>query len=160
MKKIIALSAAIIVLLSMTITVNAAETMYVVNCNQCVSLREYPSTSAYKITDVPLYSTVTSIGWQNGFNQVIYNGNVGWILSDYIDGGCEPQIVTYKGKVINCNEYITMRTSASTSGSVITTIPVGATVYKTWVRYGDFMEVSYNGYLGWVLAHYISEANY
>lgn len=146
MKKII-MFFVVIMLFSMTVSVSATETMYVVNCNQCVSLREYPNVSAYKITDVPLYSTVTSIGWQNGFNQVIYNGKVGWILSDYVDSGCEPQIVTYKGKVINCNEYITMRTSASTSGSVITTIPVGATVYKTWVHYGDFMEVSYNGYL-------------
>ena len=131
--------------------------LYVCNCREAITLRTAPSTSAARITDIPLFSTVYNLGYENGFYKVRYNGKVGWVLASYIDdSGLEPQVATYPTYVINCNEYISLRSAASTSADVITRIPLGATVHKTIANpVNGFELVSYNGYLGWAMSYYL-----
>ncbi len=69
----------------------------VVNCNEWISLREYPSTSAARLAKVPLGARVEiTVGTgetsaydspQNGFYYTKYNGIWGWCLQQYISRG-------------------------------------------------------------------------
>ena len=137
-----------------------ADSMVVVNCNEWVSLRSYPSTSAERLTTVPLGARVESIGWQNGFNQVIYNGLVGWILTSYLayDSYVYPNYYYSGGDimyVVNCNEWVSLRSYPSVSAPRLDTVPLGAQVESIGWQNG-FNQVIYNGQVGWVLTSYLS----
>jgi len=130
--------------------------LYVVDCQQSITLREEPSTSAKEIVQIPLYSAVTYLEMApNGFYYVSYNGLTGYALASYLDT-YEPQIATgIICKVVNCNEYITLRTSPSTNADAILTIPLGATVDYIEAAVNDFYMISYNGQNGYALARYL-----
>ena len=67
----------------------------VVNCNEWISLREYPSTSARRLAKVPLGAIVKIYRGAgehygspyNGFYQTYYNGQWGWCLQEYLRVG-------------------------------------------------------------------------
>ena len=68
----------------------------VVNCNEWISLREYPSTDAPRLTKIPLGATVKIYRGQlgehnsspeNGFYRTEYAGMHGWCLMEYISVG-------------------------------------------------------------------------
>ena len=70
-------------------TGSAAQTsgvlMQVVNCNEWISLRTAPSTSAERITTIPLGASVTWLdSAPGGFCLVEYQGNTGFVLSQYL----------------------------------------------------------------------------
>lgn len=66
----------------------------VVNCNEWISLREYPSTSAPRLARIPLGAVVKIFKYNamdrahpspyNGFYSTNYNGMRGWCLMDYL----------------------------------------------------------------------------
>lgn len=61
------------------------DTMYVVNCNESITLRKSDSTSAGEICQIPLGSAVSYIGKAgNGFYKIIYNGHTGYALASYL----------------------------------------------------------------------------
>lgn len=62
----------------------------------------------------------------------------------------------YWGVVVNCNEWITLRSEPSTSAAAITRIPLGARVmiFDEPPRNG-FYAVKYNGMNGFALVQYI-----
>lgn len=65
-------------------------TLRVVNCNEWISLRSAPDTSATRLATVPLGATLSYVGDAgNGFYEVVYQGMGGYALSDYLifDGG-------------------------------------------------------------------------
>ena len=88
----------------------------------------------------------------NGFYQVIYNGQTGYALASYLSetpGSAVAGEAAYDTMyVVNCNEFITLRTSDSTSAGEICKIPLGAAV--------RFYKITYNGYTGYALASYLS----
>ena len=62
-----------------------AVVMQVVNCNEWISLRTMPSTSADTISRIPLGEQVIWIrAAENGFYQVNYQGNTGYALAEYL----------------------------------------------------------------------------
>ena len=65
---------------------------------------------------------------------------------------------SYKARVINCNEWISLRRAPSSDSDRITTIPLGAivTVYDgpVWGING-FYPVEYNGFKGYCLKEYL-----
>lgn len=66
---------------------NQAEAWWglVVNCNEWISLREYPSTEAYRLTTIPLHEWVWIRGSAgNGFYSAEYAGMRGYVLQAYI----------------------------------------------------------------------------
>ncbi len=132
------------------------ENMWVAGCNESITLRTSPSKSASEITQIPLYAGVIKLeNAANGFAKVVYNGWTGYVLSEYLTS-YEPQ--TYTGRslmVVNCNEYITLRTSPYTSAGEITRIPLGAEVDYIEAK-RDFYLVSYNGQIGYALQSYLT----
>ncbi|MBR1647690.1 MAG: SH3 domain-containing protein [Selenomonadaceae bacterium] len=99
MKKFLALVAALTIIIGAS-TVQANSGVWcratVVNCNEWISLRHYPSTEAPRLTTIPLGATVKIYQGQlgensssptNGFYWTQYNGMQGWCLKEYIRVG-------------------------------------------------------------------------
>lgn len=62
------------------------KTMVIANCDEWVSLRESASTGAQRLAEVPLGAVVTDCEWaESGFYRCTYQGQTGYILSDYLD---------------------------------------------------------------------------
>ena len=59
--------------------------------------------------------------------------------------------------VVRCNEFITLRSSPSTSASEITKIPLGSSVGYIEEAGNDFYKIQYNGNIGYALASYLSD---
>lgn len=61
-------------------------TMYVVNCEESITLRTSPSTSAGEICQIPLGAVVSYIEpAANGFYKISYLGNTGFALASYLE---------------------------------------------------------------------------
>ena len=83
MKRIITLTLVFLFLLT---TAALADNMFVVNCEEWVSLRKSPSTSAERLMKVPLDATVTDCEWVDGkFTRCTYEGVTGYILDKYLE---------------------------------------------------------------------------
>lgn len=137
------------------------ETCFVVNCKESITLRKSPSTKAEECCQIPLGAAVSYVGTaENGFYQVIYNGQTGYALASYLsfenEQDSQQQGTTYM-EVVNCKESITLRKTPSTRGEEFCQIPLGAMVeYKGTAENGFYMVV-YNGYTGYALASYLTE---
>ncbi len=137
------------------------DTYYVVNCKQSITLRTSPSTSAGEITQIPLGQAVGYIeNAGNGFYKINYDGVIGYSLASYLSPVKESTSKTYNSsttvaKVVNANEYITLRSSPSTSASEITKIPAGAYVTYLGVSSNGFYKIQYNGMIGYGLQSYL-----
>ena len=78
-------------------------------------------------------------------------------MSLVIIGDQNNQAEAYWGVVVNCNEWITLRSYPSTEAASLDRIPLGEWV---WINRGyyrnGFYSAEYNGQHGYVLAHYIN----
>lgn len=133
--------------------------LYVVNCDQSISLRSEPLTSAPEIMQIALGVKVGYIdSAENGFYKVSVNGTVGYALASYLSGS--PQAVAENVKyymyVVNCNESITLRSAASTSSASMGQIPYGAAVGIISDSQNGFYKVKYNGLIGYASASYLA----
>lgn len=130
--------------------------LYVTGCDVSITLRTAPSTTAAEITQIPAYASVSFINSaENGFSQVTYNGQTGYVLSAYLDV-YEPQVYTgMKCTVVNCKTSITLRTSASANAKEITQLPLGTTVDYIDSSINGFYLVNYNGIMGYAKADYL-----
>jgi len=139
----------------------AGSVMYVVNCNEWVSLREEPSTSAARVAAVPLGAAVTNCqSVSTTFTYCQYNGAWGYVLTEYLStnapmtGGSD----SYVGemRVVNCNEWVSLRSQPSTSSSRIAKVPLGAVLMECTRYSSQFVYGNYNGQWGYVLSEYLS----
>ena len=136
------------------ITVSGAS-IFAVLCDECISLRDAPSSDANVISEIPLFDTMTFISdMGNGFYYVCYYGQYGYI-NGYYTSEFEPQVYEGRAQVVNCNTSITMRTAANTSAREIMQVPLGAVVVKNIGKHNGFRLVSYGGRKGWVLESYL-----
>lgn len=132
------------------------ETMYVVNCNESITLRTSPSTKASEIRQIPLGAAVSYIeGAENGFYKVSYLGNTGYALASYLSYQAPSNFSYATMRVVNCNESITLRTSPSTGASEIRQIPLGEVVSYIEPAANGFYKISYLGKTGYALASYL-----
>lgn len=136
--------------------------LYVVNCQEWISLRSAANTSASVLTTIPLGEKVAFLSDAgNGFDQVTYNGITGYALSSYLSaapggsGSSAGNAGTNLLHVINCREWISLRSSPDTSASVVCTIPLGAEVTFISAAGNGFDQISYNGLTGYALAEYL-----
>lgn len=133
-------------------------TMFVVNCNESITLRTSPSTSSTEICQIPLGASVSYISSDiNGFYKIAYQGKTGYALAAYLSE-TEPELgetIYYTMRVVNCNESITLRTSPSTSASEICQIPLWETVSYIETAANGFYKISYLGKTGYALASYL-----
>ena len=140
-------------------------TLYVVNCNESITLRTSDSTSAKEIRQIPLGAAVSFMeNAANGFYKVSYNGSTGYALASYLSVDPYNHYVasttaaasaSWTGKVVRCNEFITLRKTQSTKGEEITKIPLGAIVTVYGSADNGFYYIDYGGIEGYALASYI-----
>ncbi len=143
-------------------------TMYVVNCNEWISLRKSPSTSATRLKEIPLGASCSFIEEAgNGFYKIIYNGTTGYALAQYLttdkaaiatSSAPSTQSESSQGTlwVVNCDEWISLRSSASTSATRLAKIPLGASCEYLGSASNGFYRVRYNGTTGYALSQYLS----
>ena len=135
--------------------------LQVINCNEWVSLREYPNKNSNRLTTVPLGAYVDGYYYNSEFVECYYNGQWGYILSTYLSNGNSSSSAAsfdsnYLGKkmVINCNEFVTLRSGPSTSASAVTRVAKGEEVDCYY--YNDtFTYCYYNGLSGYILSRYL-----
>lgn len=138
-------------------------TLYVVNCNESITLRVSDSTNAKEISQIPLGAAVSFMeNAANGFYKVSYNGSTGYALASYLSVDPYDHYVAsttlstvWAGKVVRCNEYITLRRIPSTKGEEITKIPLGSIVTVYSGAENGFYYINYDGMEGYALAGYI-----
>lgn len=149
-----------------TVAVTQAQvltTLYVVNCNESITLRVSDSTNAKEIRQIPLGAAVSFMeNAANGFYKVSYNGSTGYALASYLSVDPYDHYVAsttasavWSGKVVRCNEYITLRRTPSTKEEEITKIPLGAIVTVYSGADNGFYYINYDGFEGYALAGYI-----
>jgi len=138
---------------------NVVATYFVVNCQRSISLRSYPSTSANAITQIPLGQAVGYIeDAGNGFYKINYDGLVGYSLASYLSpsrGGGE----SYSGttaQVVNCNEWISLRSYPSTQAPRLAKIPLGEYVTYMGAAEDGFVDIEYRGQRGFALRQYLA----
>lgn len=163
MKKILALILMVFVLLSSVAlaceendggnTWETGDLLVVTGCEEWVSLRKTASTKAERLDKVPLGQSVYFLSFaDNGFCHVAYDGQYGYVLERYLvfDG-------TSVRYVTGCEEWISLRESASTSAQQLTKIPLGARVdYTCMGADEEFAWVNYAGMGGYALDEYLS----
>lgn len=140
-------------------------TLYVVNCNESITLRTADSTSAKEIRQIPLGAAVSFMeNASNGFYKVSYNGSTGYALASYLSVDPYDHYVasttaaastSWTGKVVRCNEFITLRKTPSTKGEELIKIPLGAIVTVYSGADNGFYYINYGGIEGYALASYI-----
>lgn len=146
-------------------------TMTVVNCDNWVTLREAPSTSADTVTRIPRGENVDAYYYNSQFTECYYYGLHGYILSDYLTDGLYRDYQRYdygdsteqntdydnflgSMRVVNCDSWVTLRSSPSTSASAVTRIPKGEYV-QAYKYNSQFYECYYNGLHGFILNKYL-----
>lgn len=133
-----------------------------------LNMRASASTTATLLTQIPNGATVTVLGTAGQWSQIRYGSYTGYVMSQYlrVNGSstaqptsaptqkptAEPTIGT---ATITAGSRLNMRSAKSTSASIVTQIPSGATVGV--ISYAsDWSKVTYNGYTGYVSSPYIS----
>ncbi len=130
--------------------------MYVINCNNFVTLRTAPSISADEIVKIPLGQSVGFISHaENDFYKVSYNGRTGYVLSAYLGYTPENRQTGSWMQVVNCKEWISLRNAPSTDATKIISVPLGAWVEFLSPAANGFYKINYNGYIGYALATYL-----
>lgn len=141
---------------TMDVPLGNATRMYVVQCKASITLRSAPSTDAAEITQIPLYAAVDYYGTlDNGFAQVAYNGQLGYVLGSYLDY-YEPQVYTgIKCQIVNCKQSVTLRTSITAQDKEICQIPLGTIIDYIEEGTNGYCLVNYNGIMGYVKYEYL-----
>ncbi|MFR2457835.1 MAG: SH3 domain-containing protein [Christensenellales bacterium] len=133
-----------------------------------LNMRASASTTGALLTKIPNGATVTVLGTTGAWSHIRYGSYTGYVMSQYlrINGSstaqptaaptqeptAEPTIGT---ATVTSGSRLNMRSAKSTSASVVTRIPSGATVGV--ISYAsDWSKVTYNGYTGYVSSPYIS----
>lgn len=131
-------------------------TMYVVECNESITLRDRPSVNGRELAQIPLGQAVGFIeNVGNGFYKINYDGLVGYALAEYLSAD-RSGVAGIFGRVVNCRISITLREYSSVEAPEIMQIPLGerVTLYPH-EETGDFYCVGYRGAKGYVLKTYI-----
>lgn len=131
-------------------------------CNEYVTLRAYPSTSAKALIRVPLGAMVTNVSCNNysdRFYRCSYRGYTGYILSEYLLGGQE--MADIEGAyVANCDSWVSLRARPSTSSKRLMKVPKWSAVDDVYYVENGFVHCFYKGVEGYILAQYIESAYY
>ncbi len=138
-----------------TVVTESLTAMYVVNCDEFITLRLAPSTSAEALAQIPLGARVEYIeGAAEGFYKVRYNGQEGYALAAYLSSSQKSDTARVM-HVVDCDEWISLRIAPDTSTRKLTEIPLGAEVEFLEIASNGFYEIRYNGYTGYALAQYL-----
>ena len=141
-----------------TVNTTVYETYYVVNCEESTPLYVTADIGSTQLCRIPLGAAVSYIqSAENGFCNVAYMGSTGYVLATCLSSQ-PPQAQTYEiYYVVNCSEYITLRSAPSTDATALCKIPFGESVSFLDVADNGFYKISYMGSTGYALASYLSQ---
>ena len=131
-----------------------------------VNFRNSASTSSSIITTIPKNTTIEIIDKSNsGWYKIEYKGVTGYVSSKYVDlngnnsdnnTNDKPSTSTQKG-VTTAN--VNFRNSASTSSSIIATIPKNTTIKVISKSTSGWYKIEYKGVTGYVSSKYVNLDN-
>jgi len=134
----------------------------VARCEEYVNLREEPDSKSRSLDRVYIGEVVMARRYNSSFSYCCYNGQYGYIRSEYLTSKIEPWSdgAFY---VTNCNEYISLRKMPERGAEVRAKIPLGETLDEIYYNdggdtSGKYVYVKYNGKYGFVLWDYLSTA--
>lgn len=156
MKKLIILL--MVLMLAMGAAFAEGQMMVVINCNEWVSLRSAPSTDAARLAEVPLGAQVTNCMPGGGdFIRCDFNGMTGYILSAYL-GAVGESVGGGLGEmtVVNCSEWVSLRSAPDTEAARLVEVPLGAAVVNCSLDSNGFVRCEYNGMTGYILGKYLA----
>ena len=134
--------------------------MYVVNCDEWISLRASASMDSPALASIPLGAKVTVLDdgdpcyQEMVFAHVSYGGQTGYALYEYLTSSWTMYTV------VNCNESISLREAPSVDAAAIMQVPLGERVRFVRDEGNGFYCVAYrdnmrNDQLGFVLSDYL-----
>ena len=120
-----------------------------------VNFRKSASTSSSIIATIPKNTTVEVVGKStSGWYKVKYKGNTGYVSKDYVKlNGSNSNTSSSNKGVTSAN--LNLRKSASTSSSIITTIPKNTTVEIVSKLSSGWYKVKYKSYTGYAVGSYM-----
>ena len=121
-----------------------------------LNLRATNSTKGKILLTIPKNKAVTYVSKSGSWYKVKYNGKTGWVSSKYIKKvtSTTPKAASTTKTVYKTTAALNLRTTNSTKGKVLLTIPKNKAV--TYVsKSGSWYKVKYNGKTGWVSSKYI-----
>ena len=121
-----------------------------------VRMRSTPdlNTQSNILGDYPVGTRVTILAQtSNGFYQVTVNGITGYMHKDYVKIVGETEAASTASATTTANVYL--RAKASSTGSVLTTIPKGATLTILGSS-GDYYQAQYGSLSGYLVKKYVS----
>ena len=137
--------------------------MRVVNCQEWVSLRLSPDTSSKRLAKVYLGELVTNCAeGPDGFVFCEYGGTAGYILGQYLSKTALPYDteILPNQMVVNCQEWVSLRSGPSDGASRLTTVPLGAIVRACYRANESYICCEYGGTRGYIASGYLKKANY
>lgn len=157
MKKALSLCLAVALLLLCAAPAAFARGSYlgnveVVNCQSWVTLRAWASTSADTVTRVPRGAYVEAYHYNSEFAECYYRGMHGYILVAYLDADAPGYLGTRR--IVNCNEFVTLREYPSTTAPAVTRVAKGQQV-EAYYYDGEFCRCTYRGLEGYILSRYL-----
>ena len=125
-----------------------------------LNMRSSPSTSASIIGSIPKDTIVGYYGSEGSWGIVYYGGKYGYVNTAYLSSDLYPSHDVYQGltvsyAVIKANGGLNLRSSDSTSSSILDTIPNGTEVV-VYSSYDGWSYVNYGDKYGYVKSEYLT----
>ena len=119
-----------------------------VNCYDGVNIRSDAGPGYERLGGLSYLDTVTVIGEKDGWYQVKYEGQTGFIYQEWLSKPEESVVPSLKeGSKATVTEELNMRAKASTDSRIIRVLPAGTKV-TILSRQGDWYIVEYDGESG------------
>lgn len=133
-----------------------------------LNMRAEPSATGTLVTTMPRGASVAVLEKGATWSKVSYGGYTGYAMNAYLafndpaatatptpQPTAAPEVPQIQTARVIASSALNMRSIPSTSGTVLTRIPSGATV--SVISYAaDWSQVKYNGYTGYVSSQYIA----
>ncbi len=128
-----------------------------------VNFRNSASTSSSIITTIPKNTTIQVIDKStSGWYKVEYRGNIGYVSNKYVtlntNGSTTDKPSTYTEKGVT-TDNLNFRKSASSSSSILATIPRNTTIEIIDKSSSGWYKVKYKGNTGYVSSKYVTLNN-
>ena len=140
--------------------------MQVTNCNEWVSMRSGPGTNYSQLTRVPRDAIVIGcMQAENGYIWCCYNEQVGYVAEQYLKAytewmepnmGYDPSDAIGDMQVVNCNDWVSLRSGPSTSSRRIARVPAGTVVYGCYPDENGFIWCNFGGLCGYISSDYLA----
>lgn len=128
---------------------------YTVTAN--VNLRSKASSKGKILLTIPKGKSVSYISKTGSWYKVKFGKEIGYVSTSYIKVTTKTTAIsTFTATNYQTKEKVNLRSSNSTKGKVLLSIPKGKTV-KATAKSGAWYKVTYGGKTGWVSSSYVKE---